>query len=149
MGHRKRRRSRGAADLEKLKNQLLAEDALKGRQIVFQSNEEKMSEVLLEFIEPFEDLTTTSEAYRKLIALAVIAWNAALLKGADRQNLIVESTKTILAMAGEEWRQDLNNILAMLVERKERYFAHNKRFIIDYRLSETKKSYHLSVISTL
>jgi hemerythrin len=148
MKSRKKRRNQNAADVEKLKSRFLANKTLEGKQIVFKSNGEKMSEVLLEFIEPYKKHATTPEAYRKLIALAVIAWDAALLEGSEKQNLITRSTETILGTAGEEWRKDLQHILTMLIERKERHFADNKRYIIDYQVSETKDNYHLSVIST-
>jgi hypothetical protein len=148
MKYRKKRQSQEAANLEKLKSQFLADTALKGQQVVFKSSGEKMSEVLEEFIEPYIESATTPEAYHKLITLAIIAWNAALLEETERQSLITQSTEAILATAGEEWKKDLQNILAMLIERKQRYFANNRRYILDYHLSETKKGYHLAVIST-
>ena len=148
MKSRKKRRNQNAADVEKLKSRFLENKTLEGKQIVFKSSGEKMSKVLLEFIEPYKQRATTPEAYRKLIALAVVAWDAALLEGTEKQNLITQSTETILGTAGEEWRKDLQHILTMLIERKERYFADNKRYIMDYHVSETKDNYHLSVIST-
>ena len=148
MKYRKKRQSQEAANLEKLKSQFLADTALKGQQVVFKSSGEKMSEVLEEFIEPYIESATTPEAYHKLIALAIIAWNAALLEETERQNLITQSAEAILATAGEEWKKDLQDILAMFIERKQRYFANNRRYILNYHLSETKKGYHLAVIST-
>jgi len=148
MKYRKKRKSQEAANLEKLKSQFLADTALKGQRVVFKSSGEKMSEVLEEFIEPYIESATTPEAYHKLIALAIIAWNAALLEETERQNLITQSTEAILAKAGEEWKKDLQDILAMFIERKQRYFANNRRYILNYHLSETEKGYHLAVIST-
>jgi hypothetical protein len=148
MKYRRKRQSQEAANLEKLKSQFLADTALKGQQVVFKSSGEKMSEVLEEFIEPYVESATTPEAYQKLIALAIIAWNAALLEETERQNLITQSIEAIRTTAGEEWKKDLQDFLAMLIERKQRYFANNKRYILNYHLSETKKGYHLAVIST-
>ena len=148
MKYRKKRKSQEAANLEKLKSQFLADTALKGQQVVFKSSGEKMSEVLEEFIEPYIESATTPEAYQKLIALAIIAWNAALLEETERQSLIAQSAEAILATAGEKWNKDLQDILAMFIERKQRYFANNRRYILNYHLSETKKGYHLAVIST-
>jgi hypothetical protein len=148
MKYRKKRKSQEAANLEKLKSRFLADTALKGQQVVFKSSGEKMSEVLEEFIEPYVESATTPEAYQKLIALAIIAWNAALLEETERQNLITRSIEAIRATAGKEWKKDLQDFLATLIERKQRYFANNKRYILNYHLSETKKGYHLAVIST-
>jgi hypothetical protein len=48
-------------------------------------------------------------------------------------------------MAGEEWRKDSEDIIEMMVKRKERYFADDKRYIVDYRLTETSEEYRLAV----
>ena len=149
MKYRRRRRNQDAAIIEKLKSEFVADTALKGHQVVFESSEEKMSEVLEKFIEPYAEFATRPEAYHMLIALATVAWNAALLEGTERQNLMAQSTEAILTTAGEEWAKDLQGILAMLIERKQRYFADNKRYILNYHLSETKQGYQLAVISTL
>jgi hypothetical protein len=107
MKYRRKRQSQEAANLENLKSQFLADTALKGQQVVFKSSGEKMSEVLEEFIEPYVESATTPEAYDKLIALAIIAWNAALLEETERQNLITRSIEAIRATAGKEWKKDL------------------------------------------
>jgi hypothetical protein len=149
MSRRRKPTGHGAAALRQLKRELLADEAFKGQQIVIRSSEGKMSEVLLEFIEPFKKYATTMPAYERLIVLAILAWNAALLEGVERQELINKTDEIIIGQAGEEWRKDLDAILAMLIERKERYFADNKRRIIEYRLTDTGKNYHLAVVSTL
>jgi hypothetical protein len=77
-----------------------------------------------------------------------MAWNAAILQSAERQRLLDEAIKALPASTGNDARQDLKAILDELIERKERYFGGNKRFVLDYRLSDTKAGYHLSVIST-
>ena len=38
----------------------------------------KMSDVLEEFVEPYLEFAETEEAYRKLLSVAVVAWNVAL-----------------------------------------------------------------------
>lgn len=59
---------------------------LQGRKVVFQpSGEVKMSEVLLEFVEPYKQFAQTEEAYRKMLTLAVVAWNASFLPEVERQ----------------------------------------------------------------
>jgi hypothetical protein len=149
MSRRRKRKGQGATAPEELKRELLAREPFEGQKVIFQSSGQKMSEVLLQFIEPFKKYATTTQAYEKLIVLAILASNAALLEGADRQNLINQATKIVLGQAGAEWKKDLDHILALLVKQKERYFADNKRRIIDYRLTDTGKNYHLAVVSTL
>ena len=36
-----------------------------------------MSDVLKDFIEPYKDMVDSDEAQRKLLTMAVLAWNAA------------------------------------------------------------------------
>jgi len=70
------------------------------------------------------------------------------MEGAARQALIDKARQTILSSAGIEWAKDLDQMLTMLIKRKERYFANNKRMIIDFRVSETKDEFRLAIIST-
>lgn len=144
---RKRNRRKRTGRLEALKQKLRSDGILAGRKIVFEpGGEEKMSEVLLAFVEPYQHLTTSYEAYQRLIGVAVIAWNAALLPADGRRELIAEAGK---AITDKGTRRDLMAILDELIKRKERFFPDNKRFIVSYELSEAKEGYHLSVASTL
>jgi hypothetical protein len=40
-------------------------------------------------------------------------------------------------------------IANMLLERKKQYFAHNKRLIMDYHITESAHSIYLDVMSTV
>jgi hypothetical protein len=48
---------------------------------------EKMSEILLRFVEPYMELVTTDEALEKLLTVAIVAWNAAMLPPNERARL--------------------------------------------------------------
>ncbi len=147
---KKRHRRDKNIGLDGLKRQLRESGLFKEHEIAFQPSEgTKLSAVLLDFIEPHKKAATTTAAYQKLITLAVVAWNAAILTGTERKELIDITIKAIVTSAGEEWRKDAENTIAMLVRRKERYFADDKRLIVDYRLTETKKEYRLSVASVV
>jgi len=108
-----------------------------------------MSTVLLDFIAPYKGFTTTYDEYDRLIAVAIIAWNAAVLKEMGKPDLLNETMKAIMPSGDRQTRQDFQAIVQELMERKARYFSDNKRIIVSYHLSETKKDYHLSVASTL
>ena len=52
-------------------------------QIVFSPpGQEKMSEVLDEFVAPYEQHISDRESYERLLMVAMVAWNAALVSGA-------------------------------------------------------------------
>ncbi|HEY5575006.1 MAG TPA: hypothetical protein VIK64_18445 [Anaerolineales bacterium] len=145
---KRRRRRKNNPDLNELMLQLRETGLFKEGRVDFPSSEDaKISATLLEFIAPFRKSAPTDEAYRRLIALAIIAWNAAILPEIGRKELIDTTVNSIVTSAGEEWREEAENSLKMLIKHKERYFADDKRFILDYRLTDTGNEYRLSVAS--
>src|SRR5258708_1230082 len=81
----------------------------------------KMSEVILEFIEPDFDLSRDLEALKKLLTAATIAWNAALVSGAEREELLREALLT----APPEARLMMRAFLEQMIQRKLNHFASN------------------------
>ena len=142
----KRRNTQEAKEMQEFARQFKAKRV--GAQVTFQSSSEKMSEVLEEFLAPYTHIPKAFDEYNRLVAVGIMAWNAAILPSAERQQLLDKAFESLSASSGHEARQDLKEILDELIERKERYFGGNKRFVLDYRLSDTKAGYHLSVIST-
>jgi hypothetical protein len=110
-------------------------------------NAEKMSEVLLEFIEPYKHLGNNEEQYRKLISMAVVGWNMALLPENERKNVINKFAKKMKLGFWE--KRDFRGVINDFVERKLKYFPDNKRYIIDFEITDLGDRDHLSVISTL
>jgi hypothetical protein len=145
---RKRPHRKKDTSIHGLIRQLRDSDLFKEGHVAIQFQEgDKLSAALLDFVEPFRKDAPTDEAFKKLIALAVIAWNATILPEDKRKELIDATINGIVTMAGEEWRKDAENSMAMLIKHKERYFADDKRLIVDYRLTETNKEYRLAVAS--
>jgi hypothetical protein len=148
MGVRKKRRSQATSNLKSLKKQVEADPHFQGMKVVEGLTEEKMSAVVLNFIAPYTELATSKAAYEKLVSLALLAWNASLMEGLERQAFIAKARQTILSSAGTGWAKELDQLLTSLIQRKARYFADNKRMIIDFRVSETKDEFRLAIIST-
>jgi len=128
------------------KAKLLRQGTFEGDVIIVPSpgGAEKMSEVLMEFLEPYSGQWRTEEDLRKLLSVAIIAWNAALVTGGKRSELI-ESTLEALP---PEVRPDARAIIEEMIRRKETFFANNHRMIVDYELTMGPAGPHLSVIST-
>jgi hypothetical protein len=140
---KKRSRKKGARRSKpRPPRQGLLEDA---RVVVSPPGERKMSEVLLEFVEPYSGQWRTEEEFKKLLTVAVIAWNAALHSGSQRDEFIQDMVRAV----PPEVRPDMRAIIEEMIQRKVSRFASNKRMIIDYRLTTTQAGPHLSVISTL
>jgi hypothetical protein len=105
----------------------------------------KMSEVLSEFIEPYERMAKTEDAYNRLLSVAVVAWNAALLPDRQRHELIT----TMINAAKTPDADEAKLVIQELISRKDKYFPDIKRFIISYELTMTREGPHISVASTL
>lgn len=104
----------------------------------------KMSEVLTEFIEPYSHTWRNEDELRKLLSIALVAWNASLVPPAEGEQLLRETTKTIPPDA----RRDYLSIVAEMMQRKLTHFAGNTRFIIDYHLTMRPSGPYLEVMST-
>ncbi len=106
---------------------------------------EKMSEVLWEFLAPYTPLAPDREAMEKLLAMAIAAWNVALFPVEERAQRLRELRTTLPAEA----RMDFLALMREMMARKERYFAQNTRYVLNYELTERREGYHLNVLSTL
>ena len=103
----------------------------------------KMSEVLEQFVEPYMEYAETEDAYRKLLGIAIVAWNVALLPDKERQSDLDD----VLVNLPAEVRDDGKKIAEELMERKERHFSHYRRMILDFEIEDAGDKWHLSVIS--
>jgi hypothetical protein len=104
----------------------------------------KMSEVLLQFLEPYAEHWKNEEQLHKLLTVALVAWNAALHSGKKRTEFIEEMVQAVPPDA----RPAMKAIVEEMIQRKEAHFAGNKRVILDYQLTMTPTGPHLAVIST-
>jgi hypothetical protein len=113
--------------------------------VVSPPGQAKMSEVLVEFLEPYSEHWRTVEEFRKLVSVGAVAWNAALLPRSEREAFLQEMVQAV----PPEVRQDMRSIVEEMIHRKETYFADNKRAIVNYEIAMTPAGPHLSVISSL
>lgn len=130
--------------LEQLKRRLAKQDIFKNMDMVPSESLDmaKISDVLSDFIEPYKHLTNTEEQYRKLITIAIVAWNAASETPDQRAEMLEIVRKT---MPDQQSIEDFDAIIAELIERKQIYFHKDKRLIVDYELIDEGKAYRLSV----
>lgn len=115
-----------------------------GTQIrVRQNHGPKMSQVLLDFIQPVLHGDETLEEYKAAVALGAIAWNAGLLPAADREQ-VLDGALTAIGMSTGD---DVRVILELLICRKVADFAGEKRLIASYQVSESRNSRYVQVAS--
>lgn len=103
-----------------------------------------MSEVIIEFAEPLLKLAQTNEECQKVIKLAVVAWNLALLPKEEQEKFLKTEVPTISPSDARELVELLEGLLA----RKQIYFADDKRLIVDYLILESERGFDLVLAST-
>ncbi len=105
----------------------------------------KMSEVLEEFIAPYRQYAEDDASYRKLLSLAVAAWNLSFLSYRKRR----EQLETLVTTLGatERDRQAFRDIMRAMIRRKRLHFLHHRRMIVEYDLEDMGDMYHLTVAS--
>ena len=117
------------------------------RQIELRRNvpgQEKMSEVLLDFLRPYLDDAKTRADIEKLVAVGIFAWNAAISSKGFEEGMKLFTDKLSLPD-----RIFFKKFVRELMARKEALFPENKRLIISYRVADLDDQWHVSVASTL
>jgi len=146
---KRKRRKKVSSNKRELKKRLQANPALKDAEIVEPpAGEEKISAVILRYVEPYREQVSSKQRFEQLIVVAMTAWNASLLEGDARQELLDVFRGALPSDDDQEWQPDIEQLLAKLIRRKERYFADDRRLIIDYRVSELADEYNLAIVST-
>lgn len=111
----------------------------------------KMSEALTEFIEPYNYDLDYDEGFLKLLNIGTLAWNLSFFsKPVARKEIeqILEDNLIMKADTSKETKEDLKNILGQLIARKKRHFSKYKRLILDFEFQDEGDSFRLFVIST-
>jgi hypothetical protein len=114
--------------------------------VLLQSNlGEKMSEVFQAFVAPYLPLAAGQlEPTRRLLTLAMIAWNCALMPEGERGEMLQDALNTFPAEA----RDRMKVVFEEMIRRKEQEFADVQRALFDFELTRAPSGYHLNVIST-
>jgi hypothetical protein len=142
--------------------------------LLFPAEAQKMSEVLLDFIEPYRDLTDSDAAFERLISVGALAWNMALLPEIEREQSLDNLAESFF---GGKWRvvtrlpkwlmkpfgsnhddegesepaelREFKEIMRAMIERKNRHFGRNRRFILNFHMNPVGDDVQLVVLSTL
>jgi hypothetical protein len=108
----------------------------------------KMSEVLEAFVEPYLDFARNQSQREKLFSIAVAAWNLALMSEGDCQSLTNKIVKAGIKGNDLLAQHDTREVINEMIVRKQKFFADNQRYIVDFQLQDAGKQFHLSVAST-
>jgi hypothetical protein len=101
---------------------------------------EKMSKVLEDFAEPWLECVQTEDDYAKVVGLAALAWNSALLPEEERFRDLDQEVVDGLGKPGYE-------LLQSMIHRKLTCFPDCNRPILDYELTCIDGNLRLNVVS--
>jgi len=145
------RKKRRSSDQRSAKSIVLDRIKKSGQvELVERSDVEKMSEVILQFAEPLTEAIPDEDdnAFKNAISFAIISWNASLLPAEEREAFIEQMADELAGVDAQDYAT-LLQIVDMLLERKQKLFYENYRFIIDCQVKITSKTRQLYVVSTL
>lgn len=147
---RKRNRlTRATSPLDALKRKMKDDGLLRGREVIAATaGEEKMSAILLRFIEPYRRLVEGYQGMERLVSVAMVAWNAAILDAAGQTGFLDQLIESALPK-DEAVRRDFRETIHGMIQRKQRYFGNYQRIVVSYKVTNRKHDYHLSVASML
>ena len=75
----------------------------------------------------------TEEAYRKLLTIAIVAWNIALLPEGRQTEMIDKALAEGLQSASNDVEMGLRELVFVLIARKQAYFSEDTRTIVDFK----------------
>jgi len=117
-----------------------------GDDVIIVESELRMSEVIGDFISPYADDMETVGQYEKLVTIAAMAWNSAILPPEARDLTVEQMLKSI--PTGVE--DGLVDFFDELLARKRQYFSHINRIIVNYEVTELDDGeWYLAVASIL
>ncbi|MEW6351563.1 MAG: hypothetical protein AB1646_21125 [Thermodesulfobacteriota bacterium] len=106
---------------------------------------EKMSQVLIDFVEPYDDLAETIEEQKMLLEIGAQAWNLALLPREKRESIFKAATHSTTP---HEEAKEAELFVKELVHRKERYFGDCMRLILSVDFTPRRRGFDIHVLST-
>ncbi|MEM9904181.1 MAG: hypothetical protein AAF921_04065 [Cyanobacteria bacterium P01_D01_bin.44] len=110
----------------------------------------KMSTILEEFIGPELEVTHDYHEVEHLVAIAILAWNIALLPKAEQPSKLDKAIEIFdLPPNATATKHDFRAFLEDLISRKDTFFAQYKRHIVDFQVQKSPGRFHLSVASTM
>jgi phage gp29-like protein len=125
----------------------------------------KLSAALIELCEPFEPKNITTKEFEKLIALAAVAWNIAVLPKEKRLERLTAFIETMPNMK-EELEAEIDTVLhddskvtdfapattmlhfvGAMIQRKDELFPNDDRIVINYNVKDNPEGPYLTVSS--
>jgi hypothetical protein len=136
---------RGSSILQKFAWEVKAKTSFT-KILIKPEGEISVSDAILKIIAPYRDAAQDYESFHKLVVLACIAWNAAILPAKQREGMLAHISKL---MPNQQSREDFTKIVKELMKRKNKLYPNVNRMIIEFKVTERKNDFHIAVASTI
>jgi hypothetical protein len=113
---------------------------------------EKMSEVLDRFIEPYMEgvgAPATEDDLRKLLTVAVLAWDVANLSPDQQKAQIDQIIREGVSHKSDADQRLFRTLVEDMIDRKNTHFSTINRTIISFDVRFTGHGYDLTVVSLI
>jgi len=111
------------------------------------SGDNKMSEVIKDFAQPYMDKCMTVSHKKKMLVIAIMVWNMSIVE----ENDIAKQKNRVLEEASQgdpRVAQALEQLIEVLLDRKYRYFKEDRRLILSHTFTDIDGSMQLQVAHT-
>ena len=143
---RKRKDKTNNALLRNFANQVMTENK-DGIFLFTPKGEISMSDAITQLIEPYSAGVSDYNSFSNLVTLACIAWNTSIFPENQRNEVL---SKMVDVIPGKmEVRLKILDLLAKLMERKRKLFPNVSRVIIDHKVTDRGRGFHIAIASTL
>jgi hypothetical protein len=110
----------------------------------------RMSQVLIDFLDPFLTGEESLNTYRTAMTIACTAWNASLLPPPERERIMRRAGKMVPGGPRSEERATFEAMFKALMQRRIEDFAEITRIVYDVEVLELENgSWHVNAASSL
>lgn len=106
----------------------------------------KLSAVILEFVKPLSERIDNDEMNKSMIQFGILVWNISLFPMEDREKQKNSIIKRLVK--DKQIEDEFNEIYDYLIFRKDTLFKNDRRFVVDYVITEHENNFNLTIGST-
>ena len=106
----------------------------------------KLSAVILEFVKSLSERIDNDEMNKSMIQFGILVWNISLFPMEDREKQKDSIIKRLVK--DKQIEDEFNEIYDYLIFRKDTLFKNDRRFVVDYVITEHENIFNLTIGST-
>jgi hypothetical protein len=107
----------------------------------------KLSQAILSLLSPYKEMADTYAAYNGLVGITCAAWNASLEDEPERGEMIKRAVNFFKGVTDAPGLLEFHQLFYELVERKLLLFPKDLRYVVNYKVTETKSTFNVHVLS--